>query len=45
MAYFLPYHSLSGEVIEQVTFSYLIKGLSHFPIFGKNSPQSNLTNI
>ena len=41
---FLSFHSLSDE-LEQVTFLSLILGVSHFPIFGKNVPQSHLIKV
>ena len=44
MAYFLSFLSLSDE-LEQVNSLALIVGMSRFPIFGKNSPQSHLINI
>ena len=44
MAYFLSFHSLSDE-LEKVIFLPLILGVSHFPIFEKNVPQSHLIYI
>ena len=45
MGYFLFIHSLSDE-LECVTFflSFIV-GVSHFPILGKNFPQSHLIII
>ena len=44
MVYCLYIHGLSDE-LEQATFFTLIVGVSHFPISGKNFPQSHLVII
>ena len=44
MVYCHYIHGLSDE-LEQATFFTLIAGVSHFPILGKNFPQSHLVII
>ena len=41
VAYFLSFHSLSVELELVISFLSSIIGVSNFPIFGRNFPQSH----